>query len=55
MNEFTRAESDLVDNIVAQVKYCANKGVQNYAEVMDWDAASQAVIEMVKEKLGSIK
>lgn len=52
MNEFTRAESELVDKIVLSVINEAMSGSMKYAQALDWDAAKKAVIELVKEKLG---
>jgi hypothetical protein len=66
MNEFTRKESELVLYIHLNVMYMGAKtpkevqkwimsnakfGVKKYAQKCDWDAAAQAVIELVKERL----
>lgn len=55
MNEFTKSESELVENIARKtcedIALKAYLGVLNYAETQDLNAAKAAVIELVKKKL----
>lgn len=64
MNAFTKAESALVDDIFREVTIygrpkdsllgLALYGVEKYARPCDQEAAAQAVIELVKERLNAI-
>lgn len=53
MNEFTRKESELVEDILQKIGEAACNGVVNYADINDWSAAATAVIQLVKERLNA--
>lgn len=57
MNDFTKAESELVDEIhlemLSKIVVRAVFGVASYAEKEDRRAAASAVIELVKEALSA--
>jgi hypothetical protein len=56
-NAYTQAEAALVDKIarevIADIKHRTICGVVNYANEDDWQAAAQAVIQLVKERLNN--
>ena len=53
MNDFTKAECELVETIVSQIQIFAKNCVMLYAEPCDQEAAAQAVIQLVKERLNA--
>jgi hypothetical protein len=57
MNEFTRKESELVDKIhdevISKINVMAALGTYHYANKDDRQAATTAVIELVKERLSA--
>ena len=53
MNDFTKAEADLVVRIVNEVEIMAYSETIYYAKPEDREAAAKAVIELVKERLNA--
>jgi hypothetical protein len=56
-NAYTQAEAALVGKIaqevIADIEHRAFFGVVNYADEDDWKAATQAVMQLVKERLNN--